>query len=128
MSERYEGLQGEIRELGLPALAIVANVYADRDYEVEHVHEEFTCVCPKTGQPDFARITLRFVPDQHLVELKSLKFYLNAFRAIGIFHENVVNKVLDDFVSAARPRSAEVVGDFSIRGGIHSVVRARWPQ
>ncbi len=128
MSEDYEGRQDEIRDLALPALEVVANIYADRDYEIEHLHEEFTCVCPKTGQPDFALITLRFVPDQLLVELKSLKFYLNGYREIGIFHENVVNKILDDFAAAAAPRSLEVVGEFRIRGGIRSVVRARYPQ
>lgn len=127
MSSRYEGRQSEVRDLQLPAMEAVANVYADRDYEVTHVAEEFTCVCPVTGQPDFARVTLRFVPDRLLVELKSYKFYLQGFREIGIFHENVVNKILDDFVAVCAPRSAEVVGEFRVRGGIHSVVTARWP-
>lgn len=123
----YAGLQGEVRDAELPALEIVDNVYADRDYEVRFEHLEFTCVCPKTGLPDFARIAITFVPDQRLVELKSLKLYLNGYRQVGIFHEHVVNKILDDFVAAAAPRRAEVVGDFNVRGGIHAVVRARYP-
>ena len=90
------------------------------------VADEFTCVCPMTGQPDFATIRIRYVPDQHLVELKSLKLYLWSYRDEGAFHEDVTNRILNDFVTAARPRFVEVVGDFSVRGGIKTEVRATY--
>jgi 7-cyano-7-deazaguanine reductase len=87
---------------------------------------EFTCLCPMTGQPDFATIRIRYVPDQHLVELKSLKLYLWSYRDEGAFHEDVSNRILNDFVTAARPRWVEVVGDFSVRGGIKTEVRTSY--
>lgn len=107
-------------------LEVVANPHPDRDYEVSMAAPEFTCLCPRTGQPDFATIRIRYVPDQHLVELKSLKLYLWSFRDEGAFHEDVTNKILNDFVAASRPRWAEVVGDFSVRGGIKTEVRATY--
>ena len=87
---------------------------------------EFTCLCPITGQPDFATIRIRYVPDQHLVELKSLKLYLWSYRQEGAFHEDVTNRILDDLVAAVRPRWAELVGDFNVRGGIKTEVRATY--
>ena len=105
-------------------LATVPNPHADRDYEVSMVADEFTCVCPMTGQPDFATIRIRYVPDQLLVELKSLKQYLWSYRQEGAFHEDVTNRILDDFVAAAGPRWIEVTGDFKIRGGIKTDVRS----
>lgn len=124
----YEGLQGHIRDLDLPALETWENQYPDRDYEVEMAIPEFTCICPKTGLPDFATITIRYAPDRRCVELKSLKLYITAFRPLGIFHEHAVNRILDDFVRAVAPRRAEVQGDFGTRGGIHTQVAVRWPQ
>ena len=85
---------------------------------------EFTCLCPRTGQPDFATIRVRYVPDRLLLELKSIKLYIWSYRNEGAFHEDVTNRILDDFVAAAAPRWIEVVGDFSVRGGIKTVVRA----
>lgn len=108
------------------SLEVVPNPHPDRDYEVVMTADEFTCLCPRTGQPDFATIRIRYVPDQHLVELKSLKLYLWSYRQEGAFHEDVTNRILDDFVGAARPRWAEVVGDFKIRGGIKTEVRATY--
>ena len=105
-------------------LEIVPNPHPDRDYEVTMTVPEFTCLCPRTGQPDFATIRIRYVPDQLLVELKSLKLYLWSYRQEGAFHEDVTNRILDDFVAAARPRWVEVTGDFKIRGGIKTDVRA----
>ena len=105
-------------------LIAVANPHPGRDYDIRCETDEFTCVCPMTGQPDFATIRIRYVPDQHLVELKSLKLYLWSYRQEGAFHEDVTNRILDDFVAAARPRWVEVVGDFKIRGGIKTDVRA----
>ena len=105
-------------------LEVVPNPHAERDYEVSLEIPEFTCVCPMTGQPDFATIRITYVPDQRLVELKSLKLYIWSYRDEGAFHEDVTNRILNDFVAAASPRWIEVVGDFSVRGGIKTVVRA----
>ncbi|MBI2986082.1 MAG: NADPH-dependent 7-cyano-7-deazaguanine reductase QueF [Deltaproteobacteria bacterium] len=101
-----------------------ANPRPERDYEISMECPEFTCVCPRTGQPDFATIRIRYVPDGLCIELKSLKLYLWSFREKGAFHEDVINRILDDLVRACRPRSMTVVGDFNVRGGIHTVVTA----
>jgi 7-cyano-7-deazaguanine reductase len=87
---------------------------------------EFTSVCPKTGLPDFGRLTLRYVPDRSCLELKSYKMYLLAYREVGIFQENVVNRVLQDVVRAANPVTATVTGDFTPRGGLSTVITATW--
>ena len=96
------------------------------DYEIEIVIPEFTSVCPKTGLPDFGKLTLRYVPDKRCLELKSLKMYLLAYRNLGIFYENVVNRFLRDVVKAVRPVSATVTGEFTPRGGLHSQITAAW--
>ncbi len=98
------------------------NPETGRDYTVTLRCPEFTCLCPRTGQPDFATIAIRYVPDRRCVELKSLKLYLWSFRNEGHFHEAVTNRILDDLVKALRPRFLEVIGDFFVRGGIHTVV------
>ena len=95
-----------------------------REYEISFETSEFTCLCPRTGQPDFATVRIRYVPRELCVELKSLKLYLWSFRNEGHFHEDVTNRILDDLVAATRPRRISVEGDFLIRGGIHTVVRA----
>jgi 7-cyano-7-deazaguanine reductase len=105
-------------------LDAVPNPHPDRDYEVAMAIPEFTCLCPVTGQPDFATIRIRYVPDQQLVELRSLKLYMWSYRDQGAFHEDVTNRILDDLVDAVRPRWAEVTGDFNVRGGIKTEVRA----
>jgi 7-cyano-7-deazaguanine reductase len=97
-----------------------------RDYTIEIVCPEFTSLCPKTGQPDFGTITYIYTPDQHCVELKSLKLYLQRFRNQGIFYESVVNRLLDDFVTACRPRRCRVVGAFTPRGGITTSVACQY--
>ncbi len=107
-------------------LEAVPNPHPDRDYEVSMAVPEFTCLCPMTGQPDFATIRIRYVPDQHLVELKSLKLYLWSFRQEGAFHEDVTNRILNDLTAAIRPRWVEVVGDFNVRGGIKTEVRTTY--
>jgi 7-cyano-7-deazaguanine reductase len=101
------------------------NAYPGRDYEIEIRCPEFTSVCPKTGQPDFGTILIRYIPDRKCIELKSLKLYLGAFRDRGIFYESVVNAILDDLVAACAPRTMTVVGEFTPRGGISSRVTAR---
>ncbi|MBX9681384.1 MAG: preQ(1) synthase [Gemmataceae bacterium] len=93
-----------------------------RDYVIEIVCPEFTSVCPKTGQPDFGTITYQYTPDQSCVELKSLKLYLQSFRNQGIFYENVINRLMDDFVAACKPRRLKVIGAFTPRGGISTTV------
>lgn len=95
-------------------------------YEIEIVIPEFTSVCPKTGQPDFGRLMLRYTPDKLCLELKSLKMYILAYRNLGIFYENVVNRFLRDVVAATRPVSATVTGEFTPRGGLHAKVTAAW--
>jgi 7-cyano-7-deazaguanine reductase len=95
-----------------------------RDYEIAFECPELTCVCPMTGQPDFATIRIRYVPDERCVELKSLKLYLWSFRDEGHFHEAVTNRILDDLVGLLAPRRITVTGDFAVRGGIHTVVTA----
>ncbi|MGE5849896.1 MAG: preQ(1) synthase [Candidatus Methylomirabilota bacterium] len=107
-------------------LETFANPNPERDYEISFECPEFTCLCPRTGQPDFATIRIRYVPDRLCVELKSLKLYLWSFRDEGHFHEAVTNRILGDLVKATRPRRMTVVGDFSIRGGIHTVVTAAY--
>ena len=104
------------------------NQFPGRDYTVEIVCPEFTSVCPKTGLPDFGVLTIRYMPDKRCLELKSLKEYLQAYRNLGIFQENIVNRVLDDVVRWTRPVWAEVKGDFRPRGGISTVIVARWPR
>src|SRR6185295_5595757 len=105
-------------------LDVVPNPHPGRDYEVRLEIPEFTCVCPVTGQPDFATIRITYVPDRHLVELKSIKLYIWSYRDQGAFHEDVTNRILDDFVAVAAPRFIEVIGDWNVRGGIKTVVRA----
>lgn len=102
------------------------NQYPGRDYEIEITCPEFTCVCPMTGQPDFGVIRIKYVPDELCIELKSLKLYIFSYRNVGEFHEHVTNKILDDIVEASKPIRAEVVGDFNVRGGIKTIIRASY--
>ena len=105
------------------SIEVFPNPSPGRDYEVRFECPEFTCLCPKTGQPDFAVIRILYIPDKLCVELKSLKLYLWSYRNEGAFHEAVTNKILEDLVKAARPRRMEIEGDFFVRGGIHTVVK-----
>lgn len=102
------------------------NPHPRREYEVVHVAPEFTSVCPNTGQPDFGKITIQYVPAASCVELKSLKFYLQSYRNEGLFYEDAVNRILDDLAAALKPRRMVITGEFSTRGGIHSTVRAEY--
>ena len=104
------------------------NPSPERDYEIEFECPEFTCLCPKTGQPDFATITITYIPDQLCVELKSLKLYLWSYRDEGSFHETVTNRILDDLVALLDPREMEIEGAFWVRGGIRTTVVARHEQ
>jgi 7-cyano-7-deazaguanine reductase len=107
-------------------LETFANPKPERAYVIRFECPEFTCLCPKTGQPDFATIRIRYSPAERCVELKSLKLYLWSFRNVGAFHEAVTNQILDDLVAATQPRSMTVEGDFFVRGGIHTVVEVSY--
>ena len=100
------------------------NPHRGRDYVITHVAPEFTSLCPKTGQPDFATIEIEYVPEELCVELKSLKFYLQGYRNEGVFYEDLINRILDDLAAAVAPRRMTVTGRFTPRGGMHSVVTA----
>ena len=122
----YEGLQQKVRKLKTPAIETWKNQYPDKDYIITIDIPEFTCICPKTGLPDFARIKIRYIADKWCVELKSLKYYTFFYRDIGIFNENVINKFLDDLVKATKPRWMEITGEFNARGGIKTTVVAEY--
>lgn len=107
-------------------LEVFDNAYPERDYTVLHEAPEFTSVCPKTGQPDFATITVEYIPDKLCIELKSLKIYLNSYRNDGIYFESVTNKILDDLVEVCKPRYMSVIAEFNVRGGIGSVVEVEY--
>ena len=121
----YEEMTRE-QQRGL--LEVFDNPCPERDYRITHTCHEFTSVCPKTGQPDFAVITIDYVADRLCLELKALKFYFQAYRQQGIFYEAVINRILDDLVSVCRPRRMTVRGEFSVRGGFSSVVTAEHGQ
>ena len=110
----------------LPPIYTFTNHY--KKYDVEIIAPEFTSICPKSGLPDFGTITLNYRPNKSCIELKSFKMYLLAYRNLGIFNENIVNKILEDIVAACKPVYAEVKGDFTARGGIKTVVVARFPR
>ena len=103
------------------------NHHPDRNYTVTLQTEEFTCVCPMTGQPDYAKIRIQYVPDEKIVESKSLKLYLWSFRNDGVFHEHLTNMILDDLVAALKPRWCKVSAEFAVRGGIGITVDAEYP-
>ena len=109
-------------------LETFSNRHPQRDYVVKLETEEFTCLCPATGQPDFARIAIEYIPDQRILESKSLKLYLWSYRDQGVFHEHVTNLILDDLVATLAPRWCRVRGDFSVRGGIGIKVTAEHGQ
>jgi 7-cyano-7-deazaguanine reductase len=124
----YEGRQKDIRKLKMPEIETWENQYSDRDYMVDLMIPEFTCICPKTALPDFALIKVSYKPAQVCLELKSLKLYLVEYREVGIFHEHLVNKLLDDFVHACQPRWMRVEVIMNPRGGIGTTVTAEYPQ
>ncbi|MEK6564250.1 MAG: preQ(1) synthase [Candidatus Omnitrophota bacterium] len=124
----YEGLQGNVRALKTPRIEVWKNQYPDKEYAITLDTSEFTCICPKTGLPDFADIRIEYSPAEYCVELKSFKLYLLFYRDVGIFHEHLVNRILDDFVSACCPRWVKISGVFNPRGGITTSVRAQWPE
>ena len=123
----YEGLQKNIRKLKTPAIEVWTNQYAERDYTIDLSIPEFTCICPKTGLPDFAVVNIRYKPGEVCLELKSLKMYMIFYRTVGVFHEHLVNKILDDCVNACHPRWMKVEVVMNPRGGISTAVAAEYP-
>jgi 7-cyano-7-deazaguanine reductase len=99
------------------------NPYSDRDYRIDISFPEFTCLCPRSGYPDFATIRISYIPDRCIVELKALKLYLNSFRGEYISHEAATNKIFDELKNALKPRSLEVIGDFNERGNVKTIIR-----
>jgi 7-cyano-7-deazaguanine reductase len=118
----YDGLQKGVRSLRTPKIDVWKNQYPDKVYTIMLDIPEFTCICPKTGLPDFADIKIEYSPDRYCIELKSFKMHTIFYRNIGIFHEHAVNKILEDFVAACRPRWARITGVFNPRGGITTTV------
>jgi 7-cyano-7-deazaguanine reductase len=125
----HEKTMNEVtREQQTALLEVFDNPRPERDYRIVHTCPEFTSVCPRTGQPDFATITIDYVPDRFCLELKALKLYFFAYRQQGIFYEAVINRILDDLVAACHPRQMTVRGEFNVRGGISSIVTAEYRQ
>lgn len=102
------------------------NPSVGRKYEITHINNEFTSVCPKTGLPDFGKVIIKYVPDELCLELKALKYYFLEFRNMGIFYEAITNKILDDLVEACNPHHMEITTEWSVRGGMHSQIRATY--
>jgi len=118
----YEGLQGRVRSMRTPAIEVWANKYPEKHFTVTIDIPEFTCICPKTGLPDFAVLVIEYAPFKSCAELKSLKEYAMSYRSVGIFHEHLANRVLDDFVKACKPHWARITTRFNPRGGITTTV------
>jgi len=128
MKKTYEGLQENVRVLKTPVIETWQNKYADREYIIDLTTDELTCICPKTGLPDFATVKILYKPNQKCLELKSFKYYLMFYRNIGIFNEHLTNKILDDVVKSCQPRWVKVEVTMKPRGGIQTVVTAEAPQ
>lgn len=120
----YDALQDNVRTMKMPEIEVWENKYKDRDYIVELDVPEFTCICPKTGLPDFGEIRIEYSPSKACIELKSFKMYIVAYRDVGIFHEHLVNRIMDDIVRAAKPKWIRVEGVINPRGGIQTTVVA----
>jgi len=119
----YHMLYGE-KKISESALEVWENPYPERDYEVNITFSEFTCLCPRSGYPDFATIRLTYVPDKTIIELKSLKLFLNSFRDISISHEEATNRIYEVLEGILKPRFIEVIGDFNPRGNVKTIIKA----
>ncbi len=128
ITRKVQNLKLEYKDYPQKELLIaIPNAYPDRDYEEIAVSSEFTTLCPlNPGQPDFANITIRYIPDKKIIELKSLKFYLTSYRMVKIFFEEATNRILDDLVGVIKPKKMDVTGEWNIRGGIGTVVTASY--
>ena len=126
MKKSYRKLQENVRKAKLPKIDVWENKYKDKEYIVKVDTPEFTCICPKTGLPDFAHIFVEYSPDSWCIELKSFKEYMTAYRDLGIFHEHVINRFLEDLIKTCKPRWMKVKGIFNVRGGITTTVEAEY--
>ena len=117
-----------MKNIKVPKIETFHNLYPKHSYVIHIEDPEFTCLCPKTGLPDFANIVIDYVPGKTIIELKSLKYYFFAYRNQGVFHEFVANKILEDLVAACQPKKMEIAVHFNTRGGIDTTVRAVYPQ
>jgi 7-cyano-7-deazaguanine reductase len=124
----YEGLQKKVRTLKTPEIEVWENQYPDKLYTVSLDIPEFTCICPKTGLPDFAEIKIEYSPRKFCLELKSFKMYTIFYRNIGIFHEHLINRMLEDFVRFTKPRRVKITGVFNPRGGITTTVSREYKE
>ena len=122
----YEGLQENVRSFKTPKIEVWRNQYSDKDYLVRIETDEFTSICPKTGLPDFALIKVEYIPDKWCIELKSFKLYLVSYRNVGIFHEHVTNRILEDMVRASKPRFMRIEVEYKVRGGIKTLTKAEY--
>lgn len=120
----YDELQNNVKKMKMPEIEVWENKYQDRDYIIELDVPEFTCICPKTGLPDFGQVRIEYSPSKACIELKSFKMYIVAYRDVGIFHEHLVNRIMDDIVAAAKPKWIRVEGVINPRGGIQTTVVA----
>ena len=128
LRKRVRELKLEYKEVPQPELLItIPNPYPDREYEEEMVTSEFTSLCPlNPGQPDYATLTIKYAPDKHIIELKSLKFYLTSYRMVEMFYEEATNRILDDLVKVVKPRRMEILAEWNTRGGIGTKVRVSY--
>jgi 7-cyano-7-deazaguanine reductase len=127
MSNRKSKIENRGKKSPAGPVETFPNRHPERDYEIKIVAPEFTAVCPRTGQPDFATLALTYVPDRLCLELRSLKLYLQSYRNRGIFHEHVTNEILNDLVASCRPRRMTLTGEFNVRGGIYTTVTVSYP-
>jgi 7-cyano-7-deazaguanine reductase len=125
-SAGYEKYSQQGLSASLPAIKCFKNQY--KSYKITIIIPEYTSLCPKTGQPDFGTLTIEYIPENYVIELKSLKLYIQAYRNLGIFYENAVNRILEDIIKVCKPEWAKVKGEFTPRGGIQSVVEASYPK
>ncbi len=123
--ENYKEFAKAGLDVELPKIECFENQFTS--YTITIIIPEYTSLCPKTGQPDFGTITIEYEPDKFVIELKSLKIYIQSYRNIGIFYENAVNKILQDIVKAIKPKWIKVKGEFNPRGGIKSIIEAKYP-
>lgn len=122
----YEGKQEHIRNIETPEIEVFRNIYSDKEYTISFEIPEFTAICPKTGLPDFGTIYIDYIPNEVCIELKSLKEYFFSYRTLGIFHENVVNKTMEDIIRHARPKYIKIRAVYNIRGGIKTTVEREY--
>jgi len=124
----YENLQDDVRKIELPEIEVWTNQYPEKTYTIDMTIPEFTCICPKTGLPDFADIRIKYSPNTDCLELKSLKMYIIAYRNVGIFHEHLTNRILDDLVKTCKPKWMRVEAEMNPRGGVYTTVSAEYSE